>query len=709
LNLRTRHYAAEATPLVTTHTLHRIRLPVDAAALTGVRHRLTVEARGNLLVTRFDGIEIHRFQDDRHIAGTMGVQASTENAAIVHALRVLAENPANSLEETFQTQDTALSGGTIEHGGLRVGAHATGTDIVFPITRPASLLRQDFTIGQPVSRARLYVATGGFPRIELNGRQVNEPIADGVTAYDKRVLYRTLDVTDHIGMGENAIGVELGRGWYDLAEPTEWYWHAAPWRAPPALRLQLEVTLADGSRQTIASNGQWRWSDGPTLHDSIYSGERYDARHLPRGWSQPGFDDRDWSPAVEVPGPAGTLVSADHPPIAVTATRRPVALTEPEPGVWVFDFGGIFAGRVRLNVHGPAGQTITLIQREKVRADGMIDNDGPPLVDTQLQTDRYTLSGTGHEQWAPQFGWRGFRYVEVRGWPGTPSLDSLVGEVMHSAVDSTGHFESSNPLLNAIQASSRQTLLNNLHGFITDTPTFEKNGWTGDAHASSLAFMHNFNLAPILVKWLADFRDAQADSGEIPEIVPSTPHYGYEKTPGWTFLNGPVPSWDAAALVLADDVFQLTGDLKLLQHMYPAQKRLVDYTAHWFTPGTFLYVNTANRSLGEYSLPRLPLTPERIAEFMATLHAPSSATPAPGPVDAVSTAYFFHMTDLLSANAARLGEQDDARHYAQQANAIAAAFNARYWDMDGQHYRLPGAGDEFLVYLNVLPGPRRAG
>lgn len=51
---------------------------------------------------------------------------------------------------------------------------------------------------------------------------------------------------------------------------------------------------------------------------------------------------------------------------------------------------------------------------------------------------------------------------------------ALAGEVLHSAVAETGSVESSNTLLNAIHAAARNTILNNLHGMQTDTPTYEQ-------------------------------------------------------------------------------------------------------------------------------------------------------------------------------------------------------------------------------------------
>jgi hypothetical protein len=120
------------------------------------------------------------------------------------------------------------------------------------------------------------------------------------------VLYQTHDVTSLLKSGDNVLAAELGRGWYGVTEPNEWYFHKAPWTAEPALKARLEIVLADGSTQVLVSDEAWRTLDGPCLWDSIYAGERRDARREPTGWRDAGFDDRAWDAALTANGPAGT-------------------------------------------------------------------------------------------------------------------------------------------------------------------------------------------------------------------------------------------------------------------------------------------------------------------------------------------------------------------------------------------------------------------
>ncbi len=683
-----RRYAGGNSSKVNVATLKTLTLATDAASWIARPHQLQIETSGDRIVTLVDGTAVDTSTDTTQTHGTIGFFSPQEDAAVVRSVAV--QSADGEFKTDFSDGINPFTGGTLGAKGLQVAAGVPDKDLVLPISAPAPLLRKAFDLtAQPVS-ARLYVAAGGLPAIAINGEAIGEAMQDGYTDYSKRVLVRTFDVTAALRSGANVLSAELGRGWYGVTEPNEWYWHMAPWHAAPALRAQLEVVYADGQRQVIGTDAQWRTTDGPTRHDSVYGGERYDARLLPKNWQRGGFDDSSWSAANVVGAPAGKLSAAPQEPIGVTGTLKPLAITEPKPGVYVFDFGRIFSGRLILNVKGARGSTVRMIQTEKLKDDGTVAISSG-LVDTQLQTDQYTLSGEGREQWAPKFGYRGLRYVQVEGFPGKPALEALSAELMHSQVDTGASFTSSNELLNKIQAAARNTLLNNMFGNQTDTPTYEKNGWTGDAQASALAAILNFDVARVWTKWLADFRDSQSPKGEIPEIVPSTPYYGYEDTPGWGAVWGPVPPWDAATFVLPWELYQARGDERILAEMYATQKALVDYTGTYFAPEKLSYRNPNNFMLGEYASVMPP------GGLIAALRQQPN-----GPIDATASAYYFHMLDLLAQSAALLGKSDDQAKYKALAEQVRTAYNARYWDAAGEYYKMPAPTQGFAQTPNIL-------
>ena len=211
----------------------------------------------------------------------------------------------------------------------------------------AMLLRKEFDVASPVVSARLYATALGAYEAFLNGERIGDALlAPESTDFRHRVLYRVYDVTDLVRTGANVLGAHVGDGWYaSYVAPGGRYAFGPP---PRRFLAQLELTFADGSRQTVASGDGWRTAPSPVLASEIYNGETWDARREQPGWSAPGFDASGWSEARVDAAPPGKLVAHAAPPIRVTETLTPrVGQPSRGPGVFVFDFGQNFAGVCR--------------------------------------------------------------------------------------------------------------------------------------------------------------------------------------------------------------------------------------------------------------------------------------------------------------------------------------------------------------------------
>jgi alpha-L-rhamnosidase len=538
-----------------------------------------------------------------------------------------------------------------------------------PPERPAPLLRRAFELDEPVERARLYVAGAAYADVSLNGRPVSDHVMDpGFTRYDKRVQYVTHDVTRQLRRGENVLGAELGRGFFGMTTVNVWNWHTVPWHGDPRALIQLEVTHRDGSRTTIASDGSWRRHESATRSDSQYAGESYDARLAQPGWDEPGFDASQWEPAAELEPPAGRLVAQEHEPMRVTETLRPQRVTSPKPGVHVFHLPRNIAGWARLRVHGPAGTELTLRFGEKLNADGTVQSSNN-LVTGPFQTDTYTLRGApGTETWEPRFSYKGFQYVEVTGWPGTPTVADLDGRVVHSDVASHGEFASSTALLRTIRDLTRKTVLNNLHGIPTDTPMYEKNGWTGDAQLMAETDLLEFDVQRVLVKWLDDIRDSVDANGRPPAIAPDG---------GWGQGQfGAAPPWNAAYVLIPWWVYEYRGDRRVIADHYPAMGRYMDWEIARSPDGIH------SSFLGDYLAPGYHGNPE---EDLAL----------------AGTAYAYEMVKTMARIADVLGHGDDAARYRAAGERIRDAFNAKFFDAAGEVYRTDSDPD-YRQTSNVL-------
>ncbi len=518
------------------------------------------------------------------------------------------------------------------------------------------LLRKEVTFTKSPVRATAYVSGLGYHELYINGRKVGDHVLDpGFSDYSKRVFYVAHDVTGLLRAGRCTIGVMLGSGWYDSPATDVWGFHTAPWIAPPKLLLRIEVEYDDGTRTAIVSDASWKQSTGPIVFNSIRGGETYDARREKPGWDQPSYDDSAWSAAKVAPAPTGRLRAQSHPPIRVVESVRSVALTEPKPGVYVFDLGVNMAGWARLETRGAHGQKITLQFNELLNPDGTV-NVEQNAGDTRgrFQRGEFILKGEGVEVYEPRFTYHGFRYVQVTGLAEKPILTSLMGRRVHTDPEPAGEFSCSSPLVNRIHEMIRRTQLSNLHGIPTDCPQREKIGWTADGCVTMEEAIYNFGMAAFYAKWVRDMLDAQDENGHASCIAPS---------PGWGKSNpdGSPPGlsdpWWGGAIVRAPwQIYRYYGDRRVLEESYDAMKRYLAYAAK-YSPG---HISWANE--GDW------------------LEVGAGSSSQRTPTQLAGTAVYFYHAKIVAEIARLLGRNEDAGSYKQLADEISASFHQRYFD-----------------------------
>jgi len=518
-------------------------------------------------------------------------------------------------------------------------------------------LRHGFDIDGRIARARLYVTALGYYEVHLNGQKVGDDVLDPAwTDYPKRALYSTYDVTGQVQSGDNAIGVMLGGGWATLGAGTL---GGKPYYSEPALLLQLNIDLDNGKHISVASDTSWKASHGPVVSDSVYDGEVYDAREESPGWDRPGFDDSSWQPAQESPRWTGTLSAQMMPPIRVVDSMVPVKLLNPRPGVYVYDLGQNISGWARLRVKGSRGTAVTLRFSEVAHTDRMIDTEN---LREAKQRDIYVVRGEGEETYEPHFTYHGFRYVEVTGFPGVPSLDSLRGRVVHTDVRTIGSFTASRPILNDIQRLIRWTQLNNLMSIPTDcNQRDEREGWMGDAQLSAEEAMVNFDMAAFYTNFVRNMRDDQAADGTLSETVP-------EK-----FGNRPAdPGWGTAYPLICWYMWEQYGDRRILEENYAGLKKYVDFLS----------------SRAQDDVLRFNLN----GDWIATVETPG---------EVISDAYYFYDVSLLERIAGVLGKTSDEHTYADRAARIKDAFNRNFFDAKTAEY---GGGTQTASALALFFG-----
>jgi alpha-L-rhamnosidase len=555
---------------------------------------------------------------------------------------------------------------------------------------PAPLLRKEFLLEKKISRARVYVSGLGYYELHLNGQRVGDQVLDpGWTAYSKRVLYSTYDVTDQLKRGQNALGVMLGNGWFNPL-PLRLWGHINPREhltvGEPRVIVQLVAEFADGTSQTIVTDESWKVGNGPILRNSVYLGEVYDARKEQPEWDRPGFDDSGWPQAVSATGPLGPLRAQSAPPIRVTRTLKPVKLTEPKPGVWIFDLGQNFAGWARLRVQGPAGTRVRLRYGELLYPDGTLNGmtavcgqikqggpdyryDGIGAPKTAWQMEEYVLKGQGEEVYTPRFTFHGFRYVEVTGFPGRPTLGALEGLRLNSAVTPVGSFTCSNERFNRIQQMVLWTELSNLFSVESDCPHREKFGYGGDIVAAGEMAMLNFDMARFYGKAVADLADAVRPNGGFTETAP----FVGISDEGLGEGSGPV-GWGTAQPFLLWRLYQYYGDRRLLEENYELTKR-------W-----------------------IALLQSRAPDGILDNGISDHESLAPKPRALTGTAFYYFNVRLFSNIARALGKDAEAAAADTLAETIKTAFNRKFLQPGtGRYDTATQACQAFAFYLGLVP------
>jgi len=550
---------------------------------------------------------------------------------------------------------------------------------------PSVMLRGEFRLTGRVRRAMAYVSALGLYELRLNGRRVGENLlAPEWTNYRKRVQYQAYDVTSVVRQGVNALGLWLGDGWYagriGLSTMVPGGTVRGIYGRKPRGIVQIRLEFSDGRVADVGSDGSWRsTTEGPLRAADILDGEEYDARREQVGWDRPGFTARGWRPVAIVRDAAPKLVAQPNEPIRVVRELPSVAVTEPRPGVFVFDLGQNMVGWVRLRLRGVRGRPVTLVHAEMLNDDGTVYTAN---LRGAAQTDRYTPRSAGTEVYEPRFTYHGFRYVQVGGLAARPRSSDLVGRVFCSSAPEVGAFACSNGQVNRLWRNIVWTQRANLMSTPTDCPQRdERLGWMGDIQAFGQTAMFHMDLAAFFTKWLRDVRDDQARDGRFPDFAPQP--FG----PDGTFSGA--PAWGDAGVLVPWDVWVNYGDRRLIEEHLPAARRWVDFVARnnpdglWRTRRGADYNDWLNGdTLIQEGWPR---------------------TGGAVPPEVLATAFHARSAQSLARLYAAVGRRTDAARYEAWARQVRDAFVRAYVDAEGRILGDTQAGYALALAFDLLP------
>jgi len=566
-------------------------------------------------------------------------------------------------------------------------------DVDFYGDDPAPLFRRELKLTKPVRRARLYISGLGYYEASINGQRVGDQVLDpGWTMYGRRVFYSTYDVSSQLQPGANCLAVTLGNGWWNPL-PLQ-LWGRRDLRKElavgrPQFIAQLNVEYTDGTTQSLASDANWKVVDGPLLRNSIYLGEVYDARKELPGWNQAGFNAAAWRSPKVATETIGVLQAQPQPPIRVRETLPAVRVTEPQPGVFIYDLGQNFSGWAGFHFRAPAGQQIVMRYGELLNADGTLNPltsvcgqikgtrknkagleenvGGPGSPAIAWQTDTYIARGSGEENFIPRFTFHGFRYVEVTGLDRALPLQAVTGMRLSADVAEAGSFACSNPLLNQIQEMCRRTFLANLFSVQSDCPHRERLGYGGDIVATSEALMLNFDMENFYAKTVTDFADSARPDGMFTDTAPFV---------GIQYCG---VGWAMAHPLLVSQLHRYYGNRRLVEEQYAAARRWLLLVADQYPDGI------VTKGLSDHE----------------------SLTPAPAPP--FVTPLFYQSAQLLAGMARKLGRAEDAAQFEAIAEKSRKAYQQKFFESaTGKAGPGTQGSQAFALYSDLVPTAERS-
>ncbi|AWM35133.1 alpha-L-rhamnosidase [Hymenobacter nivis] len=550
------------------------------------------------------------------------------------------------------------------------------------VLRPSPLLRKEFKAGKKVAMATAYITAHGLYEAQINGRRVGDAyLTPGWTSYHKRLAYQAYDVTSLLKEGPNAVGVTLASGWY---RGLIGYKHDRNiYGKDVALLFQLDLTYADGTKESVVSDGTWQTSSaGPVRFAELQRGETYDARLEPAGWAAAGYAGSGWTPARVQNYPKEVLFATFSEPIRKHETFKVVKVTKSPKGETIYDFGQNLVGWVQVRARGKAGDKITLSHSEVLDKRG---NFYLANLRSASAEDTYYLRGTGSDEaLEPHFTFHGFRYLRIDAYPGAPKPEDFTAVALYSDMPATGSFSCSNPLINQLQSNIQWGQKGNFLDVPTDCPQRdERLGWTGDAEVFSSTAAFNRNTNSFFAKWLRDLAADQGPDGAVPFVIPAL-----------EFASGKVPigaaGWSDAATVIPWDLYTLFGDRRTLAVQYPSMKAWVKYIQDrsrndlWDTGFQF----------GDWLA--YDLDDDNAGRSAVTSHA------------LIAQCFWAHSTQIMLDAATVLGKTDDVAAYTALLQRIKAAFLREYVTPGGALMSNTQTAYVLALHFDMLPENLRA-
>ncbi|WP_080905111.1 alpha-L-rhamnosidase [Parabacteroides sp. Marseille-P3160] len=529
----------------------------------------------------------------------------------------------------------------------------------------ARYLRKEFSVGQKVKRAVLYISGLGSYETYLNGKRISEDVfAPMPSLYTDRIYYNVYDVTKFIQNKENTLGVIVGNGrFFSMRIP------GMKTFGLPSLLAQLEIEHTDGSTTVILSDATWKvTSKGPIVANNEFDGEEYNAALELTGWNTNGYDDSAWKQADLMPNPGGELTAQQNPNIRIQDEVKPISISERSDHKYILDMGQNMVGWLKIDLKGKKDQPIVMRFAETLNPDSTLYVANLRSAEAK---DTYIPAKDGSFSWHPSFVYHGFRYVEISGIDYKPELSAFTGQVIYDQMKTTGNFETSNKIINQIHKNAYWGIRGNYRGMPTDCPQRdERLGWLGDRATGAYGEAFVFDNLLLYKKWLQDIEDSQNEEGSISVISPKY----------WTAYNDDV-TWPSAFFYVAHMLYHHFGDMEGITKHYPAMKHWMEHMEEVALKDNLIVKDT----YGDWCMP---------PESQELIHSKDPARKTNGEV--LSTTVYYSLLNRMAEFAKLAGKEEDIPHYQELAAKLKEAYNKKFFNEETAQY------DNNTVTANIL-------
>lgn len=652
--------------------------PVITAENKRAFHKLTVKVEGNAAWTFVDG----------HKIDEVAVETPRGIVKMPRQLNSLGIFDVTTFPRLYQIGYYVPEGSEADFDGLSVknfrkpeaellkleGRSLKGEclELTDPSQHSLPMLRRNFTVKDKIAHARLYATARGIYECSINGKRVSEEyFAPGASQYDSHLMYQTYDVTDMLKEGENGIGCILASGWWSDSFSFRLY-NYNYWGDKPSFLGRLVITYEDGSRDVIVTDEvNWDYyGEGPYRYAGFFNGETFGAE---KAWIYEDFSKADFridgmkkpeviTPVVMdeqegiFPGAAvwpamnlrePELVGNYQAPVHEVETFTAKSMTEPVPGVYIYDLEQEIAGVPVLKLKGRKGQKITIRYGEVLYPEleeykGLWGQMLQANLREASNIDTYICRGEGVEIYKPRFTFHGYRYIEISGVDQAPALEDVQSVLLSSVDKITGKFHCDNELLNRFTQNVKYSQYCNFISIPTDCPQRnERMGWMGDTHIFCRTATYQSNVKNFYLRNLQAMKDMQTEDGRLPSIAPFGGGFG-----GQTYESG--------MILIVWELYQQYGDISVIREYYDSMDRWMD-------------------SMKAVGLPGMPVLHE--SEWLGDWLAPNPADDY-----LIFNAFHYRNAVYMQHFAQLLGKEADVEKYKSVAEETKAYWNEKFTD-----------------------------